>query len=115
MIVKKDGTKYIVPNCCNQAKENLLVILYNGRSIWELKGKQFEIKPEWVIGNGEKWLQVCFCPFCGNPLPEVELKSREKIPKRIMESFDGNYCSTCNRRLSNCRCDPPWMAWQIKK
>jgi hypothetical protein len=56
-----------------------------------------------------------YCPFCGKKLPKIIKKTPEEINYPIAEWSDGNYCSTCQKRICNCKCYPELSAWKCEK
>ena len=74
------------------------------------------LKPSWAVKatskefNCEEWIDVTFCPHCGQTLPEIEKNPAAK-GKRLSNN-DDNYCNTCKERNSCCRCTPAWFAWR---
>jgi len=76
------------------------------------RGRRADGSEAWALDWDYKTMSPApkFCPFCGAALPKMKLK--DPVPAKLRAGSDGNYCSTCGERLSNCLCDPPESAYE---
>ena len=120
-----DWTKIASPKCCDQAYKIKLRYVTH---YTEDKDYFLKTEPVWyafdVYEYKSEWQEICeyshpigpidFCPFCGEKLPEIQMKKRKY--KKVMTMVDnGYYCDTCDERLMNCQCHPPEIMWEVKK
>jgi hypothetical protein len=118
---KMDGI--ISPNCCDEVSKNNTVTIFINE--YDHEGSDYkDAEPEWTVYN--LWSNpalsgfppkhftntpVKFCPHCAEKLPKIVKKSN---PPKVRLNGDGNYCDTCNERLSSCICLSPVYLWKIE-
>jgi len=90
------------PTCCNEAE---YIYAYTAR---------IEDKPVWRFLNKYTGHVIYYCPFCGSKLPDF-VKSNRCKNFYIHDPNSGFDCLTCKTpwwAMSECRCNPPEMAWR---
>lgn len=106
------------PNCCAYA--SLLIVLRFETYYVHDKDYFKKNKPFWVVSGSSsltvtdiRQLEITHCPGCGAKLPGIQLRDPEPSP--VITIVDGgNYCDTCNERLTSCECLKPEELWEIK-
>jgi hypothetical protein len=108
----------ITTNCCDESKKHKVVKLqFNFEDSYSIDLPSTK-KPKWLSfgfrdfswGKHESYIEVNFCPFCGEKVPEIEIN--EKALKYMINDGDGNYCVTCGEREMCCECLPPYFRWK---
>jgi hypothetical protein len=106
----------ITTNCCEGSLNYKVVKLqFSFEDSWDLPSTK---KPKWLsfgfrdlsFGKHESYVEVNFCPFCGEKVPEIEIN--EKALKYMINDGDGDYCGTCGEREMCCECLPPYFRWK---
>lgn len=109
---------FVMPECCQTMIDTAAVVLLTpeGVEIGKLDGT-----PKWGVRTGDPregyydtfgFKEAKFCPFCGQPVPEIE---RRTTDRKVMVVTDGGYyCDTCGERCNCCSCLPLAFHWQPK-
>jgi hypothetical protein len=124
-IKKEQRGSVPLPTCCKDA-QNYPAIYFE---TVHLESSRYNPKDfaRWAVNisdyfsdykRGAQWLEwnkhtppPKFCCYCGSSLPEMV--KDETI--EVCDDSDGNYCGTCDERLSSCHCLPPAAAYKEKK
>lgn len=104
-----------VPNCCDAMKKHRSIYLMMPDGYFE---GDLSKPPVWMTGGFDeggmrKSAPANFCPFCGEPVPEIEWVDRKQKVCKVTDG--GYYCDTCGKRLMECRCLPPHCNWRPVK
>ena len=102
----------VTPRCCESVEKHQAVFLVMPDT-W-INGDQ-KTPPRWCIRSRDPRtgfdtvVDVTYCPFCGQFLPEIV----PVVPERpvCVCTDNGYYCDTCKERLGGCRCLQPTKAW----
>ncbi len=121
-------TKYlrVTPQCCEQSTKHRVPYL---EFPWEeserRRGYLKDRKPVWCVKGIDSFsrthglpthyyessMEVNFCPYCGTPVPEIELNPLAKDDE-IYNTDSGDYCESCGERSMCCDCIPAPFRWK---
>jgi len=121
----------IVPGCCERSKLGSVRLWFSsllaaGQDTGY--GEHYRTgKPVWVLSfptrlppgcdrdqihRQRALAHVLFCPHCGKPTPELELREPPVTPLYDTDRW-GDYCCTCSERSDSCQCYPPVFRWEV--
>lgn len=70
--------------------------------------------PHFGVSVERAWFPIAFCPFCAQPMPELE--HAPQPGEHYMTVTDGGYyCDGCGERLEGCYCLPARCAWRVRE
>lgn len=135
MMVERDRlaferSRYITPGCCEPMRRTRAIVVMvddaGKNPYWYLclasnSGRGFSdmglfaderawFDAQYKAGTREPFVPApSCCMFCCKELPAIVKKAK---PPRPLHKDDDGHCATCEERVCNCACWPPWAAYE---